>query len=413
MRTLYISYFGSSKPLVHTQVVPYLATIAQSGIDVTLMTFEDPADAGDDEAERRVRMRHDLSARGISWVPLRYHKRPSLAATAYDTLVGIAVAAWLVRSRGIEVVHARNHVPGLMALAIKRLLGTKVLFDQRGVMAEEYVDAGIWREGSIPFRLIKAVERRLFRDADAIVMLTRRIHEALRERSQELRQSQVPVEIIPCCVDLERFRQPSSSAARKRLGLEGKRVLVYAGSIGGSYMLDEMLRLFAAGRALDPSLHFLLLSPGGEAAVHQALDRHGIPRDACTTLGVPPAAIPEYLAASDLGVSFAKPCFSRLGCSPTKIGEYLACGLPVITGPGIGDVDDIITGDDVGVLVDRFDDAAYSAAMERALALAGDPAVAGRCRRSAEKNFSLERIGREGYLRVYRQLGWRDSIGAA
>ena len=43
-------------------------------------------------------------------------------------------------------------------------------------------------------------------------------------------------------------------------------------------------------------------------------------------------------------MSFIKPCLSKLSSSPTKVGEYLAAGLPVISTAGIGDVDDLLTG---------------------------------------------------------------------
>ena len=74
--------------------------------------------------------------------------------------------------KGIDVVHARGHVPGLMGLALERLLGVKLLFDLRGLMAEEYVEAGRWRRDGVAFRATKWVEEKLFaagrrhRDAD-------------------------------------------------------------------------------------------------------------------------------------------------------------------------------------------------------------------------------------------------------
>ena len=40
------------------------------------------------------------------------------------------------------MVHARGHIPATIALALKKRFKTKMIFDLRGLMAEEYVDAG-------------------------------------------------------------------------------------------------------------------------------------------------------------------------------------------------------------------------------------------------------------------------------
>jgi hypothetical protein len=64
-----------------------------------------------------------LRASGIDWHWLRYHKRPSIPATAFDVAVGTAYAAYLVLRKKADVVHARGQVPGLMALMLERVLG--------------------------------------------------------------------------------------------------------------------------------------------------------------------------------------------------------------------------------------------------------------------------------------------------
>ncbi len=64
---------------------------------------------------------------------------------------------------------------------LKKRFGTKMIFDLRGLMAEEYVDAEHWREGGIPYRITKATERRILAATDAVVTLTERIWPIIRE----------------------------------------------------------------------------------------------------------------------------------------------------------------------------------------------------------------------------------------
>ena len=47
----------------------------------------------------------------------------------------------------------------------------------------------------------------------------------------------------------------------------------------------------------------------------------------------------KYLHASDIGIILYKMAFSTIGRSPTKLGEYWACGIPAISLKGIGDLD--------------------------------------------------------------------------
>src|SRR5436190_9940425 len=87
-KTLYICYFGLGEPLVQTQVLPYLREIVQGGIDVSLLTFE-PELNKNWNADGVAAMREELSAEGIDWHCLGYHKRPSALATALDIFNGV------------------------------------------------------------------------------------------------------------------------------------------------------------------------------------------------------------------------------------------------------------------------------------------------------------------------------------
>src|SRR5215470_14130684 len=151
MRTLYLCYFGLREPLVQTQVLPYLRELGRSGITAHLLTFEPgwPHSWSDEErAGWRKRLRED----GVEWRALAYHRKPSALATLYDILVGTLTAVRLARRERIDVLHARSHIPLVMALLARRLCGAKIIFDIRGLVADEYVDAGIWKTTGFVYR---------------------------------------------------------------------------------------------------------------------------------------------------------------------------------------------------------------------------------------------------------------------
>src|SRR4029453_6841029 len=116
---------------------------------------------------------------GITWHSRRYHKRPSLPATIYDTFAGALTALRILGRHHLDAVHARNHVPAAMALMVRKLTGCRMIFDLRGLMAEEYVDAGTWRRGGLPYRITNWIQRIALRRADHVVMLTEAVRRHL------------------------------------------------------------------------------------------------------------------------------------------------------------------------------------------------------------------------------------------
>src|SRR5215469_4544779 len=122
---LYITYDGVLEPLGQSQVLRYLEKLA---VDHTiyLISFEKKEERQD--RARLEAMYEHLSGIGVAWLPLTYHKTPSLLATVWDIAVGTSAALWIMARRRVRIVHARSYVPALMALIVKRLTGARFLF---------------------------------------------------------------------------------------------------------------------------------------------------------------------------------------------------------------------------------------------------------------------------------------------
>jgi glycosyltransferase involved in cell wall biosynthesis len=414
--TLYLCYFGLREPLVQTQVLPYLRQLANAGINVSLLTFE-PHLREVWSDEELTKQREQFAAEGIRWFCLPYHKRPSLPATLYDVMVGARFAAKLVRQHKIDVLHARSHVPAVMGALAKRSTSARLIFDIRGFMPEEYVDAGVWPANGFLFRLAKKVERWLMKRADAFVVLTETARTILFADSSETDEHGRPIEVIPCCVDVERFRRAqlvSAEEVRRELKLEGRRVIVYVGALGGWYLTDEMAQFLATAHRADATTFSLILTQSQPEMIGNRLRALGVNEKDYLIRRVSPADVPRYLKAADFALSFIKPCYSKKASSPTKIAEALASGLPIISNSGIGDLDAMIENDRVGTIVHEFTDEAYFKALSAVEAMRRDEAeVAERCRASARNRFDLESVGGPKYLRLYSRLLAQEKIEAS
>ena len=429
-KTLYICYFGLREPLVQTQVIPYLRELIKDGIAVTLLTFEPEFRktwSADEIATEKAR----LAATGIEWHCLGYHKRPSAMATAYDIFRGSLFVRSLMSRGDFDILHGRVHIPTLMGALARRFSRKKpkLLFDIRGFFPEEYTDAGIWPVNGWLYRSAKRVEKWLLKEVDGFVVLTEKgriilfpdaephgeggwITRTFGNRSSNNPKSKIqnpksegrPLEVIPCCVDLDRFgvvNETSRNEMRQKLGIEGCKVLVYVGSFGGWYLTDEMFDLFAAAREADPNIFVMILTQRQADLAKQRMTDLGFSESDFLVRSVSPGEIPGYLNAADAAVSFIKNCYSKQASSPTKNAEYLAAGLPIIANSGVGDVDSLIGGDGVGVLIDKFDRESYLTAIADLVAR-GD--IANKCRETAKLRFDLETVGGVRYRRLYDRL---------
>ena len=399
IRTLYVCYFSLYEPLVQTQVLPYLRGISRAGTKVWLLTFEraTPEYWKTEPAETwRDRLRED----GIEWLTLPYHRRPSLPAKIVDIVTGTLRVIRTVRREKIDIIHARAELATVIGLLARPFTGARVIFDIRGLLGDYFVEAGHWRAGGLLHRITKMADRFLYR-ADAFVVLTDRARAELFPVVSEK-----PIQVIPTCFDPERWNAPQEDI-REAIGARGRTIIVYAGSLGITYLTRELADFFAVARTIDESAFLLVATHSSPQLIKEQLDRAGVPAADFHIAYVPPENLPAYLCASDIAMCLVKPGYSKLASSPTKFAEYLASGLPVISTRGIGDLDAVIDNERVGVLVDDLTAESYANAFRHADALRKQPGFTDVCREVAHRYYDLHSIGSARYMRLYRAVSAR------
>ena len=316
---LYISYDGMLEPLGQSQVLAYLEKLAP-GRRIHLISFEKAGDWSD--AERRGAMDRRLANAGIHWHPLRYHKTPTAPATAYDVAAGTALAIALVKRHRLTIVHARSYVAALIALAVKRLTGAKFLFDMRGLWADERVDGGLWPANGRLYRMAKSLERRFLLAADHIVTLTHASEAEIRQFPY-LAGKVPPISVIPTCADLDRFTIQGPPATNPF-------VLGYVGSVGTWYLLDEMLGFFRELQAAEHGARLLIVNRGEQELIRERLVAAAIDLQAVEIVAGEHRDMPQLIGRMSAGMALIKPVYSKIASAPTKMAEYLGCGVPCV-----------------------------------------------------------------------------------
>lgn len=391
MTILYLSQDGIADHIGQSQIAPYVLGLAEQGFDIHLLSLEK---SGREAIKAEYRAR--FAAAGVRWTMLPYHS--PLLGTLRDLAAMYRAARRIARVENISLVHSRGHPPMPVALALKRLMRARVLFDFR----DFYADSGIAEGRFVPvFRLLKRLERGLVERSDHVNTLT---HAAAAHLQRAYPGQRAGWSVIPCCADFDLFQPSDGTATRVSLGIPSDAtVLLYLGSIGPVYLVPEMMALFATLRALRPNAVFLLVCNNGRDEIERAAADAGIPPKTLRIVHAARPDIPALIAAADLSVAFKRADLGNLGCSPVKLGETLACGVPVIANPGVGDLDTLLSSAVNGstVLTDFSPDAMRDGLNVVLTGTLGRAEV-----RAAALDFSLE-AGIATYVSVYHALGER------
>ena len=390
--------------LGRSQVLPYLRGLAQRGVDVDLLSYELASARSEELAE----LRGALEGTGVNWTPMVRRRDTRLSVKVRESAYGAMRALLTSLSRQPDIVHGRSYLPTAVADLVATLVPrARLVFDCRGLLGDENVDAGHWTKDRLEYRLVKRYEARAFRRAEGVVFLTHALERWARDHDWLGRRSQV--EVIPCCVDLAEFQfdEEARLRIRRALGVDDRLVLVYSGSLGSWYREAEIARVAGIAKVrAGRRIAFVLLTPSSPDELMVMLREQGLADDEIVVRKLRPAEMPSHLAAADLGISLIKSCFSKKASSPTKVAEYLACGLPVVLNGDIGDQADLEEERQTCSVMHTFDDDALTAAVDRGMALASRPlaerVAAGR--EVAERRFGLQTVGIRRYARLYERL---------
>jgi glycosyltransferase involved in cell wall biosynthesis len=403
MNVLYLLYDGLTDSLGRSQVLPYILGLRKLGHKFTIVSCEKPERFESDKQN----IQKIVDDAGIKWVPLTYTASPPVLSTIYDVYQLKKTVEQLHAETAFRIVHCRSYITSIVGLQLKRKHGVKFIFDMRAFYADERVDGKLWNLKNPVFKAVysyfKKKEVEFLSEADHSISLTAKGKEIIHTWNHIANQP-VPVEVIPCCADLDHFH-PSKVDGFLQSDLKAKFnlnnddfVITYLGSIGTWYLLDEMLDFFKVMVEKRPNSKFLFITTDRPETILNPAKEKGISLDRIRISPAKREEVPTFLSLADAAIFFIQPVFSKSGSSPTKHGEMLGMGLPVIANSGVGDVDSIIEDTDSGILVREFTTEAYEKAVDQIDDLLGIPTE--QLQAAAKKYYSLEE-GVKRYNAVY------------
>lgn len=393
--------------LGQSQVLPYLCGLSKLGHEITLIS----AEKQEKYAQLKNQIQNICQSNRIEWHPVKYTKFPPVISTLLDIRRIYLLAQRIYSNKQFHIVHCRSYISSLVGIRLKHKFNIRYIFDMRGFWVDEKIDGNIWNLKNPIFKLVfnymKKRERDFFNESDRIVSLTHRAIPTINSIAGNGDLS-FKIKVIPCCVDTHHFdinvvEETEISRWRTKLNIDSTDyIITYLGSLSTWYLPEAMLKFFMRFNKIIPHAKFLIITTENPQPFRKMANEIGVPDAALVFTSSERNELPALLSLSNSSIFFIKPAFSKIASSPTKLGELLSMGIPVICNTGIGDTDEMIKASSSGIICESFNDVEYDRCAHEILKLESN-LDKNLTRQKAIELFSLEK-GVASYHQVYESL---------
>jgi len=312
--------------------------LREEGWDVTVLA--PPPSYPPGEFERTNRLRSTEVVDGVTvhrlwtWQP-RGDDPGMRGRLPYFLLFAIHAAVWLLwhLRRYTVVVTSTPPIstgaPGLVAAA----LGSRWVVDVRDLWIDASISLGYLEEGSLIERVSRRFQASVLHAADRITVTTRANARLVRRQYGDSLSEKIVH--VPNGVDTSLFRPTDGDGTDESSPPDDDGpTIVYTGNLGSAQDLEACVRAMSSLDHEDATLR--LVGAGDRKSDLERLTAElGLDDRVEFTGTVPRDEVPSILDRATVGVAPLEDSDELAYAIPTKLYEYLACGLPtVVTGRG-------------------------------------------------------------------------------
>jgi len=363
----YVTIDSLSEGVGSSQITPLIFYLSKTGLKINLISFE--------KVKPAPSLISYFKSIGVEWAFQDFGLNGLVGGLSRLNRLRQAIPK-------TSLIHARSDIPAVSAITSHQ---APVLWDVRSLWADQKIMIQKSRLNAYGYQVYRGLESIASSKSLAMSTLTSAVVPVLEERNKKLPYLRT---VVPTTVNLDRFQMNSEMPLKTQA--------LFSGSFNDYYDLD-LSRLFMNEfqKLIPVNTHWArpLESSRSQIGVGES-------RIFPATQIEMADLIPNY----NFGVSVCKlnagP--SLTAAMPTKIGEFLACGRPVVVNKGLGDMDQFLKEFDAGVILDGSKNNLVESA-NKLVSLMMDPETPLRCRALAEKYFSMER-GSIKYLDLYSQM---------
>ena len=226
-----------------------------------------------------------------------------------------------------------------------RGLVKKICFDGRGAYAAEWEEYRLIDDDAL-ISQFRPLEKEAVNGSDFRISVTHALIDHWRERYDYRGDGYI---VVPCTlgadhgtvgVQLERPMRNGSPFSEEDI------VMVYSGSTAGWQSFSLLEQLLSEVLDAQPKVKVLFLSKadGNNARLVERYPGR------VSVQWLRPDQVAATLGNCDLGIMVREDTLTNQVASPTKFGEYLAAGIPVIISEHLGDFSALVKKDDLGLV---------------------------------------------------------------
>jgi len=280
------------------------------------------------------------------------------------SLIKIKLVKELIKISNIDIIQTRDNIfDGLIALKIRKKYDIPFVFQLNFIQLETNLD---YSNKSVLLKLYKkfalVILNYILKKADLILPISTYLQNYLKKQKFEAQK----IFTLPMGVNSIDFSpNQKTEKLRSKYELQDKLVFIYIGSLAKKRRLDIILKAFSLVTREVMNAKLLIVGDGdGKAELEKLSTNLNLEKYTIFTGEIPYKSVPKYICLADIGLSPIVPIDNYKMSSPTKMLEYMACGIPVIGNREIMDMKNVISKSNGGILVD-FNAESFSTAMIR------------------------------------------------
>lgn len=364
---VYLTVDSLSEGVGSSQITPLISRLSKSGLKIKLISHE--------KLNPELELVDYFKSLGVEWNFRSFG--------SYGLKGGAARLNYLRQAiPNTKLIHARSDIPAVSAIASRQ---GPVLWDVRSLWADQKIMIQKSLVNKALYRSYRGLESIAANGSAGMSTLTSAVVPILEQRHRRLPQLRT---VVPTAVDLENFKLDPIMPS-------GVRAL-FSGTYNDYYDL-KLSALFMEAFRKCTLVETHWARPPESNKSHIGVGESKVFPSSQVGMAdlIPSYSFGVSVCKLDAGPSLA-------AAMPTKIGEFLACGRPVVVNKGLGDMDHLIQEFDAGVILDGSSANLVESAA-KLLRLLEDSDTPNRCRELAEKHFNMD-IGASRYLELYSQL---------
>jgi len=252
----------------------------------------------------------------------------------------------ILRHHDIDLIYERHHIFD-MGIILSKLFKVPCVLEVNGILIDEAKVSGSY--GPLLQKAVYLIENLLTRRASFIIAVTPGIKDDFVKRGIDKKK----VRVIPNGANTDLFKPMNIAKAKRELKLdEIDNYVCFVGNLAPWQGVEYLIKSVPMILEKCPDIRFLIVGDGTMRGDLKALaEEISVANKFIFTGTVPYEDVPKYINASDVCIApFITARNMKIGLSPLKIYEYLACGKPIVSSriPNLG----FIKQNNAGILVE-------------------------------------------------------------